>query len=178
MRITASALRQFQFRGSMAGLQSPLSTLRRRPRERRRMTRGQNGSMLLSCSSGRRVRNVLPSGALLPNSAGCAVGRPKTFVLEFTHICGTKRNGRGFELRRKTKLKRKWATVSRFGAELRRMQHEPIDEQDAQLAPHAGGALCLLRSADQHRGRPHYSSALQDTLPSNITISRTAQMMC
>jgi|RhiMethySRZTD1v2_1073278.scaffolds.fasta_scaffold70484_5 hypothetical protein len=39
----------FRFRGSMAGLRLPLSTLRRRPRGRRRMTRGQGGSLLLSC---------------------------------------------------------------------------------------------------------------------------------
>jgi hypothetical protein len=39
----------FRFRGSMAGLRFPLSTLRRRPRGRIRMTRGQGGSLLLSC---------------------------------------------------------------------------------------------------------------------------------
>jgi hypothetical protein len=39
----------FRFRGSMAGLRLPLSTLRRRPRGRHRMTRGQGGSLLLSC---------------------------------------------------------------------------------------------------------------------------------
>ena len=33
----------------MAGLRPPLSTLRLRPRERLRMTRGQGGSLLLSC---------------------------------------------------------------------------------------------------------------------------------
>ena len=33
----------------MAGLRSPLSTLRLRPRERLRMTRGQDGSLFLSC---------------------------------------------------------------------------------------------------------------------------------
>lgn len=32
-----------------AGLRSPLSTLRRRPHGRRRMTRGQGGSLFLSC---------------------------------------------------------------------------------------------------------------------------------
>ena len=46
---TASAPRIRPFRGSMAGLCSPLSTLRRRPRERLRMTRGQCGSLLLHC---------------------------------------------------------------------------------------------------------------------------------
>ncbi len=47
-RITASAPQTFRFRGSMAGLRFPLSTLRRRPHGRPRMTRGQNGSLLLS----------------------------------------------------------------------------------------------------------------------------------
>jgi hypothetical protein len=37
------------FRGSMAGLPAPLSTLRPRPRGQRRMTRGQRGSLLLRC---------------------------------------------------------------------------------------------------------------------------------
>jgi RNA-directed DNA polymerase len=62
-------------------------------------------------------------------------GRPETFdFLGFTHICGTKRNGRGFQLQRKTKLKSKWATITRIGEELRRMRHEPIDDQGARLA--------------------------------------------
>jgi RNA-directed DNA polymerase len=62
-------------------------------------------------------------------------GRPETFdFLGFTHLCGTKRNGRGFQLRRKTKLKRRWATVRRIGEEQRRMRHEPIDEQGRRLA--------------------------------------------
>ena len=38
------------FRGSMAGLCVPLSTLRRRPRGRLRMTRGHCGSLLLQCA--------------------------------------------------------------------------------------------------------------------------------
>ena len=61
--------------------------------------------------------------------------RPETFdFLGFTHICGAKRNGRGFQLRRRTKLKRRWATVRRIGDELRRMRHQPIDEQGHRLA--------------------------------------------
>lgn len=62
-------------------------------------------------------------------------GRPETFdFLGFTHICGTKRNGRGFQLRRKTKRGRRWATIRRISEALRRMRHEPIDEQGRQLA--------------------------------------------
>src|SRR5262249_38291573 len=44
---TASAPRIRLFRGSMAGLCAPLSTLRRDPREPLRMTRGRCGSLLL-----------------------------------------------------------------------------------------------------------------------------------
>lgn len=63
------------------------------------------------------------------------LGRPETFdFLGFTHICGKKRNGRGFQLWRKTKRKRKWATIQRINEELRRMRHDPIDEQGQKLA--------------------------------------------
>src|SRR5437763_7461539 len=44
---TASAPRIGLFRGSMAGLCVPLSTLRRSPHEQLRMTRGRCGSLLL-----------------------------------------------------------------------------------------------------------------------------------
>src|SRR6516225_6729744 len=44
---TASAPRIGLFRGSMAGLCAPLSTLRRNPRGQLRMTRGRCGSLLL-----------------------------------------------------------------------------------------------------------------------------------
>ena len=62
-------------------------------------------------------------------------GRPETFdFLGFTHICGAKRDGRGFQLRRKTKLKSRWATIRRINEELRWMRHQPIDEQGQRLA--------------------------------------------
>ena len=62
-------------------------------------------------------------------------GRPETFdFLGFTHICGLKRNGRGFLLRRKTKCASRWAAIQRISEELRRMRHEPIDEQGWKLA--------------------------------------------
>ena len=42
-------------------------------------------------------------------------GRPETFdFLGFTHICGSKRNGRGFLLRRKTKCASRWAAIQRI----------------------------------------------------------------
>jgi RNA-directed DNA polymerase len=62
-------------------------------------------------------------------------GKPETFdFLGFTHICGSKRNGRGFLLRRKTKRKRRWATLVRIGKELAHIRHKPIDEQGRWLA--------------------------------------------
>lgn len=61
--------------------------------------------------------------------------KPETFdFLGFTHICGMKRNGKGFQLRRKTKRKRKWALVNRVVEELKRIRHTPIDEQGEWLA--------------------------------------------
>ena len=62
-------------------------------------------------------------------------GRPETFdFLGFTHICGSKKNGKGFQLIRKTKRKRKWAFVTRTAEELRRIRHSSIDEQGQWLA--------------------------------------------
>ena len=67
-------------------------------------------------------------------------GKPETFdFLGFTHICGTKRkrDGRGrhhFQLIRRTKRERKWATIRTIKMELRRIQHEPIDDQGRKLA--------------------------------------------
>jgi RNA-directed DNA polymerase len=62
-------------------------------------------------------------------------GKPETFdFLGFTHICGTKRNGEGFQLRRKTKRKRKQALLNEVAAKLRRIRHDPIDEQGRWLA--------------------------------------------
>jgi RNA-directed DNA polymerase len=57
-------------------------------------------------------------------------GKPETFdFLGFTHICGTKANGQGFQLWRKTKRKRLKAKVREVKEELRRHMHAPIDEQ-------------------------------------------------
>jgi RNA-directed DNA polymerase len=62
-------------------------------------------------------------------------GKPETFdFLGFTHICGTKRNGKGFQLRRKTKRKTRWSTIKRITEELRERRHEPIDVQGKWLA--------------------------------------------
>jgi RNA-directed DNA polymerase len=62
-------------------------------------------------------------------------GKPETFdFLGFTHICGAKRNGRGFQLWRMTKRKRKWAALREIDLELRRIRHRSIDEQGRWLA--------------------------------------------
>ena len=61
--------------------------------------------------------------------------RPKTFdFLGFTHICGFKRNGRGFQLWRRTKHKQRWAALKAINQQLQRMRHWNIDEQGRWLA--------------------------------------------
>jgi RNA-directed DNA polymerase len=61
--------------------------------------------------------------------------KPDTFdFLGFTHICATKRDGKGFQLRRKTKRKRRWDTIRRIGEELKEIRHEPINVQGRWLA--------------------------------------------
>ena len=56
--------------------------------------------------------------------------KPDTFdFLGFTHICATKRDGKGFQLRRKTKRKRRWDTIRRIGDELKKIRHQPISVQ-------------------------------------------------
>jgi RNA-directed DNA polymerase len=61
--------------------------------------------------------------------------KPDTFdFLGFIHICEQKRNGKGFQLRRKTRRKRKWAFLNRIVEELCRIRHSPIDEQGQWLA--------------------------------------------
>lgn len=66
-------------------------------------------------------------------------GRPETFdFLGFTHICGSKRKGGEqklrFQLIRRTKRARKWATIRKIKTDLARMRHEAIDEQGRRLA--------------------------------------------
>lgn len=67
-------------------------------------------------------------------------GRPQTFdFLGFTHICGVKRTKDGksrnsFQLLRRTRRKRKWATIRAIKTELCRIRHDPIDEQGRRLA--------------------------------------------
>ena len=61
--------------------------------------------------------------------------KPETFdFLGFTHICGQKRNGKGFQLHRKTRRGHKWAFIKRVAEGLRRIRHRPIDEQGRWLA--------------------------------------------
>jgi RNA-directed DNA polymerase len=57
-------------------------------------------------------------------------GKPETFdFLGFTHICGTKRNGQGFQVRRKTQRKRRMAKLTAVAEELRSRRHQTIREQ-------------------------------------------------
>lgn len=57
-------------------------------------------------------------------------GKPQTFdFLGFTHICGTKTSGQGFQLRRKTQRKRRSNFIHRIGQELDLRRHEPVDVQ-------------------------------------------------
>lgn len=61
--------------------------------------------------------------------------KPDTFdFLGFTHICGQKRNGKGFQLHRKTRRGHKWAFIGRVAEGLKRIRHRPIDEQGRWLA--------------------------------------------
>jgi RNA-directed DNA polymerase len=57
-------------------------------------------------------------------------GKPETSdFLGFTHICGQKSKGKGFQLWRKTNHKRLKAEVREVKEALRRHMHAPIDEQ-------------------------------------------------
>jgi len=62
--------RKSGFRGSIAGPPVPLSTLHPRCRHRRRMTRGQRGSLLLHCGalSSPTLRRFIPALSLRPFS--------------------------------------------------------------------------------------------------------------
>lgn len=62
-------------------------------------------------------------------------GKPETFdFLGFTHICGTKWGGKGFQLRRKTQRKRRMARLVEIAEELHRRRHTAIREQGQWLA--------------------------------------------
>src|SRR4051794_20729011 len=64
--VTASAPgTEYTFRGSMAGLHAPLSTLRRAPRDALRMTRGQHDSLRLGCQGLSPFTPCRSPGALL-----------------------------------------------------------------------------------------------------------------
>jgi RNA-directed DNA polymerase len=57
-------------------------------------------------------------------------GKPETFdFLGFTHYCGTRKDGLGFQLGRKTQRKRMKAKLREIKETLRRHRHTPIDEQ-------------------------------------------------
>ena len=61
-------------------------------------------------------------------------GKPDTFdFLGFTHICGKTRNGKGFQLWRRTARKRMKAKIRVIKDELRKRMHDPLAEQGAWL---------------------------------------------
>src|SRR5262250_2950680 len=56
--------------------------------------------------------------------------KPETFdFLGFTHLCGTRNDGTGFQLVRRTQRKRMRAKLNEIAGRLRRVRHRPIDEQ-------------------------------------------------
>jgi RNA-directed DNA polymerase len=63
------------------------------------------------------------------------LGKPETFdFLGFTHICGEKTHGKGFQLLRKTARKRLKTKLREVKDELRRHMHASINEQGQWLA--------------------------------------------
>jgi RNA-directed DNA polymerase len=69
------------------------------------------------------------------NRARRGEGKPETFdFLGFTHMCGTKRKGTGFQLWRRTQRKRMRAKLREIKEELRRHRHAPLEEQGDWLA--------------------------------------------
>src|SRR6516164_5165485 len=99
---TASAPGIGLFRGSMAGLCAPLSTLRRNPRGQLRMTRGRCGSLLLH-----RKRLALSTPCRSPGASHNESALPRAADVELTleevcvgPIADTQCERRGRQLRR------------------------------------------------------------------------------
>jgi RNA-directed DNA polymerase len=64
------------------------------------------------------------------NRARRGVGKPETFTfLGFTHICAQKRDGKGFQLWRKSERRRLKATLREVAEKLNHNPHTPIPEQ-------------------------------------------------
>jgi RNA-directed DNA polymerase len=56
-------------------------------------------------------------------------GKPETFdFLGFTHICGRTKNGKGFQLGRRSARKRMKAKIRAIRQDLRRRLHTPLAE--------------------------------------------------
>src|SRR5262244_4497250 len=87
---TASAPRIGLFRGSMAGLCAPLSTLRRNPRGQLRMTRGRCGSLLLH-----RKRLALSTPCRSPGASHNESALPRTGDLRPDVAGGLRRANNG-----------------------------------------------------------------------------------
>jgi RNA-directed DNA polymerase len=66
--------------------------------------------------------------------------KPETFdFLGFTHYCGTRKDGAGFQLGRRTQRKRMRVKLKEITETLRRVRHRPIDEQGQWLGTVIGG---------------------------------------
>ena len=71
---------------------------------------------------------------------GRGEGKPETFdFLGFTHYCGTRKDGAGFQLGRRTQRKRMRAKLKEITETLQRVRHRPIDEQGQWLGTVIGG---------------------------------------
>ena len=67
-------------------------------------------------------------------------GKPETFdFLGFTHYCGTRKDGAGFQLGRRTQRKRMRVKLKEITETLQRVRHRPIDEQGQWLGTVIGG---------------------------------------
>jgi RNA-directed DNA polymerase len=74
--------------------------------------------------------------------AGRGDGKPDTFdFLGFTHICGRTKNGKGFQLWRRSARKRMKAKIRDIKDELRRRMHTPLAEQGKWLGSVVRGFL-------------------------------------
>jgi RNA-directed DNA polymerase len=76
------------------------------------------------------------------NRARRGDGKPESFdFLGFTHICGRTKNGKGFQLGRRTARKRMKAKIRAIRQDLRRRLHTPLAEQGKWLGSVVRGFL-------------------------------------
>jgi len=84
--------------------------------------------------------------------ASRGLGKPETFdFLGFTHICGRKQDGTGFQLVRKTARQPMKAKLRAIKAELRRHMHADIDEQGRWLGSVLRGYFAYFAVPTNHQ---------------------------